>query len=162
MWFGRYSLTVQTSRTSFHVVSPCVCALRRSCLELLVMSCQSSVLVFVSKVCIPHGQCWFFCGHSCWCSFDLLCPGFEVDTHRLLQESVLARQCQRFHVPWAIENPEKSLCWTTSHAIIWACNGRDDTLCCAESSLRRVLSVASRLPCYPDAETCQGVIRHNS
>ena len=26
----------------------------------------------------------------------------------------VARQCQRFHVPWAIENPEKSLCWTTS------------------------------------------------
>ena len=26
----------------------------------------------------------------------------------------LARQCQRFHVPWAIENPENSLCWTTS------------------------------------------------
>ena len=27
---------------------------------------------------------------------------------------MLARQCQRFHVPWAIENPEKSLWWTTS------------------------------------------------
>ena len=30
---------------------------------------------------------------------------------------------------------------------------RDDTPCCAESSLRRVLSVASGLPCSPDAET---------
>ena len=30
---------------------------------------------------------------------------------------------------------------------------RDETSCCAESSLRRVLSVASGLPCYPDAET---------
>ena len=26
----------------------------------------------------------------------------------------LARQCQRFTVPLAIENPEKSLCWMTS------------------------------------------------
>ena len=39
------------------------------------------------------------------------------------------------------------------HAMIWACNGRDDTPCCAESSLRRVQSVASGLPCYPFAET---------
>ena len=31
--------------------------------------------------------------------------------------------------------------------------GRDDTPSRAESSLRRVLSVASGLPCYPDAET---------
>ena len=26
--------------------------------------------------------------NNCWSSFDLLCPGFEVDTDRLLQESV--------------------------------------------------------------------------
>ena len=26
----------------------------------------------------------------------------------------LARQCQRFNVLWAIENPEKSLCWVRS------------------------------------------------
>ena len=39
-------------------------------------------------MCIPHAQCWFFFGNSCWCSLDLLCPGFEVDTDRLLYESV--------------------------------------------------------------------------
>ena len=37
--------------------------------------------------------------------------------------------------------------------MIWACNGRGDTPCCAESSLRRVQSVASGLPCLPVAET---------
>ena len=38
--------------------------------------------------------------------------------------------------------------------MIWACNGRDDTPCCVvESSLRRVLSLASGLPCFSDAET---------
>ena len=37
--------------------------------------------------------------------------------------------------------------------MIGACNGRDDTPCCAEYSLRRVLSVGSGLPFYPDAET---------
>ena len=39
------------------------------------------------------------------------------------------------------------------HAMIWACNGRDDTPCCAESSLRRVQSGAIGLPCFPVAET---------
>ena len=39
------------------------------------------------------------------------------------------------------------------HAMIWACNGRDDTPCCAESSLRNIHSVAPGLPCYPVAET---------
>ena len=38
------------------------------------------------------------------------------------------------------------------HAMIWACNGRDDTPCCAESSLRRVQSVASGLHCFPVAD----------
>ena len=43
---------------------------------------------------------------------DLAC----LDTKNRIMRTVikLARQCQRFHVPWAIENPEKSLCWTTS------------------------------------------------
>ena len=43
---------------------------------------------------------------------DLAC----LDTGNRIMRTVikLARQCQRFHVPWAIENPEKSLCWTTS------------------------------------------------
>ena len=39
------------------------------------------------------------------------------------------------------------------HAVIGACNGRDDTPCCAESSLRRVQAVTSGLPCFPVAET---------
>ena len=37
--------------------------------------------------------------------------------------------------------------------MIWACNGRDDTPCCAEPSLRRAPNVASRLTCFPDEET---------
>ena len=37
--------------------------------------------------------------------------------------------------------------------MISACNGRDDTPCCAASSLRKVLSVAAGPPCYPDADT---------
>ena len=36
--------------------------------------------------------------------------------------------------------------------MIWTCNGRDDTPCCAESSLRSVTSVASGLPYFPVAE----------
>ena len=42
---------------------------------------------------------------------DLAC----LNTGNRIMRTVikLARQCQRFHVPWAIENPEKSLCWTT-------------------------------------------------
>ena len=42
---------------------------------------------------------------------DLAC----LDTGNRIMQRVfkLARQCQRFHVPWAIENPENSLCWTT-------------------------------------------------
>ena len=88
--------------TSFHMVSLCVCAsvgsstsscLRRSCLELLVVISQSPEFVFVSKVCIPHAQCWFFFGSGCWCTLDLLFPGFEVDTDRLLQESVFLVGC---------------------------------------------------------------------
>ena len=49
--------------------------------------------VFVSKVCIPHAECWFFFGNSCWCSLDLLCLGFEVDTDRLLHESTSLVGC---------------------------------------------------------------------
>ena len=43
---------------------------------------------------------------------DLAC----LDTGNRIMRTVikLARQCQRFNVPWAIENPEKSLCWMTS------------------------------------------------
>ena len=37
--------------------------------------------------------------------------------------------------------------------MIWECNGRDDTPCCAESSLHRILPLASQLPRYPDAVT---------
>ena len=39
------------------------------------------------------------------------------------------------------------------HAMIWTWDGRDDTTCCGESSLRRVQSVTSGLPCFPVAET---------
>ena len=41
---------------------------------------------------------------------DLAC----LDTGNRITGTVikLALQCQRFHVPWAIESPEKSLCWT--------------------------------------------------
>ena len=43
---------------------------------------------------------------------DLTC----LDRCNCIMRSVikLARQCQRFNLPWAIENPEKSLCWMTS------------------------------------------------
>ena len=43
---------------------------------------------------------------------DLTC----LDKGNCIMRSVtkLARQGQRFNVPWAIENPEKSLCWMTS------------------------------------------------
>ena len=43
---------------------------------------------------------------------DLAC----LDTGNRTMRTVikLARQCQRFNVAWAIENPEKSLCWTTT------------------------------------------------
>ena len=42
---------------------------------------------------------------------DLAC----LNTGNRIMRTViqLARQCQRFHAPWAIENPDKSLCWTT-------------------------------------------------
>ena len=42
---------------------------------------------------------------------DLAC----LDTGDRIMRTVikLARQCQRFNVPWAIENPENSLCWMT-------------------------------------------------
>ena len=74
-----------TSGCLHNVVWASVCLstssfLRRSCLELLVMICQSPKFVFISKVCSPHALCWFFFGNSCWCNLDLLCPGFEVDT----------------------------------------------------------------------------------
>ena len=40
----------------------------------------------------------------------------SLDTGNRIMRTVIkfARQCQRFNVPWAIENPEKSLCWMTS------------------------------------------------
>ena len=43
---------------------------------------------------------------------DLAC----LDTGNRIMRAVihLARQCHRFNVPWAIENPEKSFCWMTS------------------------------------------------
>ena len=43
---------------------------------------------------------------------DMAC----LDTRNRIMRTVikLARKCERFHVPWAIENPAKSLCWTTS------------------------------------------------
>ena len=42
-----------------------------------------SVVCFVSRVCIPHAQCWFFFGNSYCCSLDLFCSGFEVDVGHL-------------------------------------------------------------------------------
>ena len=43
---------------------------------------------------------------------DLAC----IDTGNRIMRTVinLARQCHRFNVLWAIENPENSLCWMTS------------------------------------------------
>ena len=50
---------------------------------------------------------------------------------------------------WDPPSPHKC----RQHAMIWQCNTKDDTLCCEESSLRRVESVASGLLCFPVAET---------
>ena len=47
------------------------------------------------------------------------------------------------------------------HAMFWACNGRDDTPCCAESSLRRVPVCGIRAALLSSRRPCQGVMRHN-
>ena len=52
-----------------------------------------SVVCFVSRVCIPHAQCWFFFGNSYCCSLDLFCSGFEVGAGHLLQEPISSVSC---------------------------------------------------------------------
>ena len=43
---------------------------------------------------------------------DLAC--FDTGNHIMRTVIKIAWQCQRFNVLWAIENPEKTLCWVTS------------------------------------------------
>ena len=52
-----------------------------------------SVVCFVSRVCTPHAQCWFFFGNRYFCSLDLFCSGFEVGVGHLLQELISSVGC---------------------------------------------------------------------
>ena len=109
---------------------------------------------------------------------DLTC----LDTGNIMRTVIkLTRQRQRFNVcnsvtmtllisahvhteaesirwNWQVDSricfrdpPSPSEC--RERAMIWTCNGIDDTSCCAVSSFRRVQSATSGLPYYPVAET---------
>ena len=74
-----------------------------SYLGFLVMICLSTIS-FVSKVCTPHAQCWFFFRNSSCCSLDLFCSRFEVGVGHLLQEPIflceLCLSCSPNQLHW--------------------------------------------------------------
>ena len=59
-----------------------------------------SVVCFVSRVCIPHAQRWFFFCNSYCCSLDLFCSRFEIGVGHLLQERISSVGCSPNQLHW--------------------------------------------------------------